>query len=236
MKYAMILLYGYLAFYSSMQAQCPFLIATLEPTYVMEGSVFLNGAGLKDERTATVYVEYERSGGVYLSPGKSIEKTCLEWSASYRLKNLSRNDTITYRYVLSYGPGHYATGGDMCVTLFGAIPFDSTSEQINITYFFHPQGERTGEWNTLLDKVFSEDENVLNEHAPFPNPVKTNSWLTLGYKDVFSIALFDPLGRLVMSGQGGGYEKIFIDCHPGVYFLVQEYSLGKYCMNKVFVH
>lgn len=216
-------------------AQCPFIVVTLEPTYAMNGSVFLNGAGVKDIQPVKVFVQYEKNGHLYLSHPKSVTDTCLEWSASYRLKNLSPHDTIVYRYILSYGSTQFATGGTLCV----AVPesaFDSTHDEVNLTYFFHPLGEfPTRQWDAQVEMVLSQETPKPPFDRVYPNPIEQNSWLHMGpgLKTV-SVFISDLLGRGVFYGEGA-LDKVFIDLPRGLYIIAVKKEDSTYCLDKLIV-
>jgi hypothetical protein len=220
----------------STNAQCPLIIKTIEPTYAIDGSVFLNGAGLKETTPIKVLVQYEHSGVRTLSAPKSIADTCREWSVSYRLKGLSPGEIVTYRYVLIYGTNEYAVGGDMCVQVPQQL-FDTSRNEINLTYFFHPSGEELPiDWDAELENFLTQNDGHLPfNHRVFPNPIDSGDWLTLSVaQPVLEVYLFDMYGRGLLAGKGT-LTQIFIDINPGIYILVQGMQDGSYCIDKLIV-
>lgn len=225
----------FVVYFKSTTAQCPFIVVTLEPTYAMNGSVFLNGAGVKDVQPVKVFVQYEKNGHLYLSPPKAVTDTCLEWSVSYKLKNVLPHDTIVYRYILSYGTTQYATGGTLCVAIPEGV-FDSTRDEINLTYFFHPLGELPmHRWDEQIEAVLSQESHKLPFDRVYPNPIEQNSWLHMGDGlKTISVFIYDLLGRGVLYGEGV-LEKVFIDLPRGLYIIALKKEDGTYCLDKLVV-
>ena len=225
-----------LCFSFTANAQCSLIIKTIEPTYAIDGSVFLNGAGLKDNNPIKVIVQYEHAGVLAISKPKSINDTCREWSVSFRLKGLFPGEIVTYRYVLIYGTNQYAVGGDMCVQV-PQQPFDTSRDEINLTYFFHPSGEQLPiGWNTELENfLIQNNDHMQPGHRVSPNPISSGGWLTLSKtSQVTQVYIFDMYGRGLLAGKGT-LANIFIDIHPGIYILVQGMQDGSYCIDNLIV-